>query len=174
MGLVCDVSQNLALEKDGTYQHDIVEVGSRDVRVVHDVHLALRGLNAFPPQVGEGVPQPDRERPYVYRDLLRLPHRSPLRVEYSTAVVSPLPDVRREGRLPQGDSHLLRYVDEAVLHDFDRREVRLHPHRTLSMTRHRMLFFTHPHPGGTTTVESYSSTIAGPRILPPTGRSSRE
>src|SRR5437870_12012861 len=174
MGLVCDVSQNLALEKDGTYQHDIVEVGPRDVRVVHDVHLAFSGLNAFPPQVGEGVPQPGAELPYVYRALLRLPHRPLLRVEYRTAVVGPLPDVRREGRLPQGDTHLLRYVNEAVLHDFDRREVRPHPHQTLSMTRHRKWFFTHPHPGGTTTVESYSSTIAGPRILPPTGRSSRE
>src|SRR5207247_4479368 len=77
MRLVGDVSQEHLVEKDGAYQHDIVEVGPRDVRVVHDVHLTFRGLNTFPPQVGEGVPQPDRERAYVYRDLLCLPHRPP-------------------------------------------------------------------------------------------------
>src|SRR3989442_13569106 len=126
MRLVGDISQKLALEKDGAYQHYIVEVGPRDVRVVHDVHLTFCGLNAFHAQVSEGVLQPDRERAYVYRDLLCLPHRSLLRVEYSTAVVSPLPDVRREGRLLQGDSHLLRYVNEAVLDDLDCRGVCLH------------------------------------------------
>src|SRR5437870_12132594 len=101
MGLVCDVSQNLALEKDGTYQHDTVEGGPRDVRVVHDVHLAFSGLNAFPPQVGEGVPQPDRERPYLYRDLLRLPRRSLLRLEYRRGVGWPRPAVRRDGSIPR-------------------------------------------------------------------------
>ena len=167
----------LALEEDRDDDRDIRRVRRAEIRVVVEDHVAVVDVLA---EERDHALDDLRHRAHEHRRRVRLGELVALGVEDPRAEILRLADDRRVAHPVQDAGHLLRDRREGAAdhaHQDRRRElappapsrcarrqsITMFPKRSISAAR----------PGGTTVVESYCSTIAGPSIRSPARSSSR-
>ena len=101
----------------GAHQRDVGQVRAAGVRIVDDGHVARRPSATR----SSTARHRQRRRAEVHRDVRRLRHQPPLRVEQRARVVAPLLDVRRKRRPRQRHAHLLGHLRQAMVPDLELR-----------------------------------------------------
>ena len=168
--------------RDGVAEHLAVDRERRDHRHVGQVRPALEGVVEDEHVARFRVVVEDRvnglgHRAEVDRDVFGLRDEAAVGVEQRRRAVAALLDVRRVRRGDEHLSHLLGDALELVAHDFERHGVDLgvahSPSPPLVRTSVPSAPTVPPHAGGTTTVLSCCSRMAGPSTVVPAPRPSR-